>query len=251
MSKYKVITFDLDGTLAESKQSVTIEMATLLSRLSSVTKVAIISGGDWPQFKKQLIPALMQQEVVLDNFILCPTCATKMYVYQNNDWEQLYSLNLSDDDHAKIKLAFDIALKITGLMPSRIYGAQVEDRGSQITFSALGQEAPLEEKMKWDPDFSKRKILKIELEKLLSGFSIRLGGSTSIDITTDGIDKAYGIRQIAKYTDSSVNEMFFIGDAIFPDGNDYPITTTGCDFVSVNSVKDTESAILGLLSNFI
>jgi len=39
----------------------------------------------------------------------------------------------------------------------KICGELIEDRGSQITYSGLGQFAPLAEKVKWDPDFSKRK----------------------------------------------------------------------------------------------
>ena len=46
----KLIVFDLDGTLAESKSSVDSEMSALLYDLLAVVKVAVISGGDWPQF---------------------------------------------------------------------------------------------------------------------------------------------------------------------------------------------------------
>ncbi|MDB2497399.1 hypothetical protein N9X25_09665 [Verrucomicrobiales bacterium] len=48
----KLIVFDLDGTLAESKSPLDEEMAALLCLLLSLIKVAIISGGDWTQFKK-------------------------------------------------------------------------------------------------------------------------------------------------------------------------------------------------------
>jgi phosphomannomutase len=60
----------------------------------------------------------------------------------------------------------------------------------------LGQQAPLEEKKKWDPDFAKRKKIKALLDKLIPEFSVRLGGATSIDVTKHGIDKAYGIRKL-------------------------------------------------------
>jgi hydroxymethylpyrimidine pyrophosphatase-like HAD family hydrolase len=45
-----LIVFDLDGTLAESKSAIDAEMATLLTALLAVVKVAIISGGALPQF---------------------------------------------------------------------------------------------------------------------------------------------------------------------------------------------------------
>ena len=50
----KLVIFDLDGTLAESKSPVDAEMAELLRGLLAVAKVAIISGGDWPQFEKHV-----------------------------------------------------------------------------------------------------------------------------------------------------------------------------------------------------
>jgi hypothetical protein len=70
----------------------------------------------------------------------------------------------------------------------KVWGEPIEDRGSQITFSALGQQAPLEEKKRWDPDFTKRKKIKAVLENLIPEFSVHLGGTTSVDVTKPGID---------------------------------------------------------------
>ena len=84
--------------------------------------------------------------------------------------------------------------KQSGFKVEQVWGEVIEDRGSQITFSALGQQAPLEQKDKWDPDFTKRKKIKAILDTLIPEFSVRMGGATSIDITKPGIDKAYGIR---------------------------------------------------------
>ena len=53
--------------------------------------------------------------------------------------------------------------------------------------------------MKWDPDFSKRKKIQAILEKTIPEFSVRLGGSTSVDVTKPGIDKAYGIRKLRTF----------------------------------------------------
>jgi phosphomannomutase len=43
----KLIVFDLDGTLAESKSPLDTEMAALLTSLLATVKVAIISGGNY------------------------------------------------------------------------------------------------------------------------------------------------------------------------------------------------------------
>jgi hypothetical protein len=83
------IVFDLDGTLAESKSSLDAEMAALLHELLGAAKVAAISGGDWPQFEKQLLSNLPQDERLM-NLSLLPTCGTKFYKYAV-EWKKLYS----------------------------------------------------------------------------------------------------------------------------------------------------------------
>ena len=120
---------------------------------------------------------------------------------------------------------------------------EIEDRGSQITFSALGQEAPNEEKEKWDPDFTKRKKIKTILDTLIPGFSVRLGGETSIDITKPGIDKAYGIRKLRDTLGIAINEMIFVGDALFPGGNDYPAEEAGVISIRVKNPTETKRVI--------
>jgi predicted GH43/DUF377 family glycosyl hydrolase len=104
----------------------------------------------------------------------------------------------------------------------KVCGEVIENRGGQITFSALGQQAPLDEKKKWDSDFAKRTKIKVILDTLIPDFSVRVGGATSVDVTKPGIDKAYGVRKLRDFLGISLNEMIFIGDALFAGGNDYP-----------------------------
>ena len=116
-------------------------------------------------------------------------------------------------------------------------------RDSQITFSALGQKADLEEKKKWDPDFEKRKKMKVLLDDLLPEFSVKLGGSTSVDVTRIGVDKAYGIKKLQEILSININEMLFVGDALFPGGNDYPVKELGVTSIQVKNVEETKKII--------
>lgn len=190
----RLIVFDLDGTLAESKSSLDAEMAGLLHDLLGIVKVAVISGGDWPQFEKQLLAGLPHDER-LTNLSILPTSGTKFYQY-NGSWQKPYSEDFTAEEKEKIVGSFKRALGAAGFKVEKVWGEVIEDRGSQITFSALGQQAPLEEKKKWDPDFAKRKKIKELLDKLIPEFSVRLGGMTSVDVTKLGIDKGYGIRKL-------------------------------------------------------
>jgi phosphomannomutase len=244
----KLIVFDLDGTLAESKSSLDAEMAALLHDLLGIVKVAVISGGDWPQFEKQLLSDLPHDERLV-NLSILPTSGTKFYQYDRN-WKKVYSEDFTAEEKEKIISSFKRALGAAGFKIEKVWGEEVEDRGSQITFSALGQQAPLEEKSKWDPDFAKRKKIKAILDDLIPEFSVRMGGATSIDVTKPGIDKAYGIRKLRDLLGIPLKEMIFIGDALFAGGNDYPAEKAGVTSIPVrgpNETKRVTEAIIACL----
>jgi hypothetical protein len=237
----KLIVFDLDGTLAESKSSLDAEMARLLHDLLGVIKVSVISGGDWPQFEKQVVSQLPHDESLV-NLSILPTSGTKFFQYKT-DWQKLYEEDFSAEEREKIITSIKKAVAEAGYTAVKVWGEVIEDRGSQITFSGLGQQAPIDEKDKWDPDFSKRKKIKAILDPLIPAFSVQMGGATSIDITRPGIDKAYGIRKLRDILNISLKEMIYVGDALFPGGNDYPAEEAGVVSIPVKNPHETKRVI--------
>ena len=242
----KLIVFDLDGTLAPSKSSLAPQTAGLLRDLLDIIKVAVISGGAWTQFEMQLLTDLPKNSL-LANLSLLPTCGTKFFQY-NGTWEELYSEDLTAAEKRKIRDSLDRAAGEAGYRAKKVWGEVIEDRGSQVTYSALGQQAPLAEKEEWDPDFAKRKKITAILETLIPGFSIRIGGATSIDVTKPGIDKAYGIGKLRDTLHLSFKEMIYIGDALFPGGNDYPAEEAGVVSIPVKGPDDTNLVISTILA---
>jgi len=242
----KLIVFDLDGTLAESKSSIDSEMATLLDSLLGIVKVSVISGGNWSQFEKQVLVHLTRDEH-LKNLSLLPTCGTKFYRYES-EWKLLYSEDFTNEEKTKIIKSLKQATGAPDFKPPQTWGDIIEDRGSQITFSGLGQKAPLEEKEKWDPDFVKRKKIKTLLDNLIPEFSVRLGGATSIDVTKHGIDKAYGILKLRDVLSIAIKEMIFIGDTVFPGGNDYPAKEAGALSIEVKDPHETKRVIEAIIA---
>ena len=241
-----LIIFDLDGTLAESKSAIDAEMAALLRDLLGIVRVAVISGGNWPQFEQQLILHL-PPDADLSKLSLLPTCGTKFYRFESS-WKQLYSENFTAGEKETVARALRRTLELSGLGGEKVWGEQIEDRGSQMTFSALGQQAPLEVKKRWDPTFAKRKAMKAYLDTAIPEFSIRLGGTTSVDVTKPGIDKAYGIRKLRDILKVTIDEMIFIGDALFPGGNDYPAREAGVISIEVRDPNETKRVIEAIIA---
>lgn len=128
------------------------------------------------------------------------------------------------------------------------YGEILEDRGTQITFSALGQTAPVELKKLWDPQQIKRREIIRLLEQYLPEFEIRMGGATSIDVTQKGIDKAYGILQMQKYLGVTSVEMLFVGDALYEGGNDAPVRSAGVACLETSGPAETINIIRNILN---
>jgi len=248
-----LIIFDLDGTLAESKQPVDEDMAILLLKLLGKKKVAVISGGSFPQFQKQFLPALVKQTTwskvsdspsLFPNLFLLPTSGSAMYVYRDNNWFKEYSHDFSSAEKEKISAAFKEALEKSGeKLPERTFGDVIEDRGSQVTFSAAGQGAPVEVKAQWDPTGKKRLHIATYLKQSLPECSVGVGGMTSIDITKKGMDKAFGVQKICEYLKFSIAKALYVGDALFEGGNDYAARASGVECFEVSHVDDTKKLI--------
>jgi phosphomannomutase len=245
----KVIVCDLDGTLAVSKSPLSKDMAEVLCHLLETHYLAVISGGSYTQFQKQFLTKLPCGPDHLKNLSIYPTMGSTCYVYDDkaNSWKQLYNELLSETDRKNIIKALNEAVKESKMNFGDIYGDLIEDRGSQVTFSGRGQNAPAGVKAVWDPYQEKRKIL-VELlkEKLKDKFEIRIGGATSIDITQKGIDKGYAIGKIKDLLKVTDDNIIFIGDALYKGGNDEAVKVTGVDFIQ----EDGPDQTLQLLSSY-
>lgn len=252
----KLIVFDLDGTLAESKTPMDKEMAGLIKQLLEKYKVAVIGGGKYELFKWQFVSHLKASGKVLENLFLFPTSGNAFYRYKSG-WKKVYSHNLSAPEKKQIRAAFESVLKeVNYKHPKKIYGEILEDRISQMSFSPLGQDIAtvlgkrgVQKKEQWrgKNDHVRLEIAK-RLAKYLPNLEVRVGGITTIDITMKGIDKAYGVRQMEKYLKVKIRDMFFLGDAIFPGGNDYSVLKTGIDYKKIESPEDTKKIIITLMA---
>ncbi len=248
----KVIAFDLDGTLAPSKSPLPDRMAAALDALLEKYHVCVISGGKFGQFEKQLLANLKADREKLERLHLMPTCGTRYYRFDvgNEGWKQIYAEDFTEEEKAKISKHLMETVEKLGYLEKKVYGDTLEDRGSQITFSALGQDIVdhlgmegVHQKEAWDPDNKKKNHIRDEVAVLLPEFEVRVGGVTSIDITKPGIDKAYGMQKLMDMLEIGKEQILFIGDRVQPGGNDYPVKVFGIDTIEISNWEETAQVV--------
>jgi len=245
----RLVAFDLDDTLAASKAPLDPAMAGLIVRLLETVEVCVISGGQFGQFESQLIANLPAgSESLLARLHLMPTCGTQYFRHDGSGWTQVYAENLTDAQKQEALAAVETAAKELGFWETETWGPILEDRGSQITFSALGQAAPVPNKAAWDPSGEKKETLRAAVQAVLPELEVRSGGSTSVDITRKGIDKAYGMNKLAEITGIPLHEMFFVGDRLDEGGNDYPVKAMGVRTQAVEGWHDTAQFVGGFIT---
>lgn len=247
----KLIAFDLDDTLAVTKSPISDRMSELLGKLLEKYDVCVISGGRFEQFELQVTNRLDVPAHLLNKLHLMPTCGTRYYRYDELErkWALQYAKDLSTEQKGRIRSALESVAKEMNLWCKNPKGEIIEDRYSQITLSALGQQATPEEKYAWAEKYKDiRPIYRDRVAEYLPDLEVRIGGTTSTDVTLPGIDKAYGMTKLIEAIEISKDEILFVGDKLEEGGNDYPVKTMGIDSIAVEGWEDTAYAIEGIVN---
>ncbi len=246
----KLIAFDLDDTLAITKSPISDQMGELLVKLLEKYDVCVISGGRFEQFKLQVVDRLEAAPHHLNRLHLMPTCGTQYFRYDElkREWKVQYAEELTADQKKRVFEALESVSKELDLWPEHPAGEVIEDRGSQVTMSALGQQATPEDKYAWADKYADvRPVLRDKVAALLPDLEVRIGGTTSTDVTMIGIDKAYGMNKLIEALEISKDDILFIGDKLQEGGNDYPVKAMGIDTIEVERWEDTALVLEGVL----
>lgn len=245
----KLIAFDLDDTLAITKTPISDRMSELLTELLDNFEVCVISGGRYEQFQIQIIQRLHATPQQLRKLHLMPACGTQYYRYNDitKEWDLQYAENLTEAQKKQIKVALEQSAKKLGYWEENPAGDIIEDRASQITYSALGQKATAEDKYAWDPDNTKKFAIRDAAAALLPELEVRAGGTTSIDVTRIGVDKAYGMTKLIEELKISTDDILFFGDKLQEGGNDYPVKAMGVDSIEIHGWENTAQVLTGIL----
>jgi len=249
LSNKKLIAFDVDGTLSQSRSPMDSEMADILKKLLEIKQVAIITGGAFADIKRQILNIIGVNDDRNKNLTLLPTNGGGLWIFDNT-WKELSAHKLSEEEKKKIVSAIHEVVGYDGCENNNDgSGEKVQDRNSEITYSALGEHAEISEKQAWDPNFKKRIYLQSELMKRLPEFEVKIGGTTSIDITLKGMDKAFAIKKLLDHFKLNKEDILFFGDAVYENGNDYPVFLMSVDTIKVISPDETKERLIRLLKN--
>jgi len=248
----KLLAFDLDGTLAPSKSPCPDRIISLINQLLVHFQICVISGGKFEQFENQLLANLKSDTKLLTRLHIMPTCGTRYYTLdiRSGTWKKVYAEDFTANEKKQIIKILNDTITYLGFNKGHTYGDQIEDRGSQISWSALGQnivdelgEEGVKLKESWDPNNTKKTKIRDALALKLQNFEVRSGGLTTIDITKPGIDKAYGMKKLMLSLGIAKEDILFFGDRLQEGGNDYPVKAMGIDSLEVGDWKDTAFAL--------
>lgn len=233
-SSKKIIIADVDETICESCQKISEEMTDKIKEMiSRGYQFAFISGT-----KSEHLMEMISSRLDGEHYIL-GTTGTKC-VKINKTSEIIYNFTLNPEEKKEIINAFEKLISYFNIQSLTTKEDQLQDRDSQITLSAIGRQASSESKAKYDPNGEKRKTWIKYLRQFLNKdkYEIKIGGTTSLDVTKKGLDKGWGIKKFARHYNLPLNKILFIGDKIYSGGNDYPATKV-VDYIEVTCPKDT------------
>ena len=166
------------------------------------------------------------------------------------NWEQVYNYPLEPTEITAISRALEQAARELGYWEADQLAPGdeiIEDRGSQVTFSALGQRAGTEAKYAWDPDHTKRNQIAARAKELAPAFDYEVAGTTSVNVFRPGTNKEFGMTHMMQELGVSKDDILYFGDMTQPGGNDYPVVQMGIKTITVRSHEDTAYALRGIL----
>lgn len=205
MKQYKHLFFDMDQTIAPARQPILPEMYAYLSSLPQ--DIIIVSG--------QEVDNIEWQSDNLPAFVMGQNGNHAVAL----DGTELWNVPLAEHHRTEI---LDHISEIVELLehPLKHEWNPIEDRGTQITFSPVGNTAPVDIKKAYDPDRSKRLSLLDKIPFASQDLIIKIGGSTSLDYLHKDRHKGTNVQKLIDLMHWDKEECVYFGDGLYPGGND-------------------------------
>lgn len=205
MSKYKHLFFDMDKTIAPARQPILSNMFDLLSSLSE--DIVIVSGQENEKIKWQSSDLSAFRLGQNGNHAEAP------------DGTKLWYTPLEEKHRTEILDHINEVIEIIEHEVNHDW-TPIEDRGAQITFSPIGNTAPIEIKKAYDPDRTKRFSLLDKIPFASEDLIVKIGGTTSLDYIHKDRHKGTNVQKLIDFMKWNKDECIYFGDGLYPGGND-------------------------------
>ena len=235
--KYQKIIFDMDGTLTPSRSPAEPALVEAFEKLCNALTVAVISGADVLQMKKQ-----MPFDAVWSRGAPLALMALNGNVCIENGEEKWRNVLFWRD-----KLAILEHIRaLRNAFPRGITDESdlVEDRTGQVSFSFIGHNAPKEIKAAFDKEGILRSEALAKVPFKHPNIVIKVGGTTCLDYIPRNGTKANNVARLLG--EENLGDALFVGDNLAPGGND-AVMVGITDCLGVKNPRETLAVINGLL----
>lgn len=241
--------FDLDDTLAESFKSPSPAMLARLVRLLEKMPVAIVTGRDLSWMEHDFLAEIAASPHIA-RFFLFPEGAAQCLQWTEGAWRYRYDNALDDGERRTIENAALAAADETGVLAGLpVAGERFVQKRAMVAFAALGRPVPHDLKYSWDPGNKRRAALTAAIAEKLPDYDVLMGGATSIDITRKGVNKSLAVGWLAEHLKLAPRDMLYVGDTLFPGGNDAAVIPTGIETRQVASLDETAQILDDLIAD--
>ena len=238
MKKFKVLAFDLDGTLTQHKTPLGEENRSLLDTLRESYHLLMVGAGQCYRIYHQMGEYPID---IIGNYGM----QFSRYEINKGILVNIYDEHVPCDKE-------DVTKRIDALRQKQGFtsysGESVEFHSSGcVTYPLLGTTADLSAKLAFDPDRSKRRAILEDVKSVFPDFNVFIGGSSSFDLSPFPYDKYYALDRYAQENGFCHDDILYIGDDYGPGGNDEAVYRSDISFLCVDDYTSTGN----LLKNFL
>lgn len=237
-SKIKLVAFDLDGTLTQHKSPLEAENKAVLDALSQKYRLLMVGAGTCSRIFEQMGHFPLD---IIGNYGM-------QYAKYN---AKTQSLDLIRDEHLPVNREY-VEKTVTALRETYGYtdfkGDNVEFHPSGcVTFPILGTKAELADKLAFDPDRKKRRLILEDVKSRFSDYTVFVGGTSSFDMAPSPYHKAYALSEYCREYQIRHDEVVFVGDDYGPGGNDESVYLSDFHFVTIDDYRTLKERLSFLL----
>lgn len=235
LNLYKLIAFDLDGTLTEHRTSIDENNYKLLEDIQKTYETVIVGAGTCERIAKQLRGFPID---IIGN-----------YGMQKSLWSVDRRSIEKDEvlvDIEAVTQKVNTIRELTGYVSFKGHSVEFHESGV-ITLPLLGTEAEIQDKLVFDPTREKRRAIFTLVKEYFIDYTVFIGGSSSFDIVPKQYNKYIALCEYARTKSIELNEILYVGDDFSEGGNDEQIFTSDIDCVEIESYKTLQNKLIFLL----